>query len=152
MNLKQSRLGRFYIKTVTKSSFFFPIFVVTGLAVILLMTVKIKVDVIKTYQLTVSKDSAGYLLLTEEGIGTEITDKIYIYESKNKAVYKIENIDVHITPDGRHRLSFDENLISGNQSLAEFLGEHLNKSIKADIPIGKISLLERIFSRGGIEN
>ena len=157
MKLKQSQIGSFYIRLVTKSLFFFPAFVLLGMGIILFITINTKLDVIKTYQVNVSKDGSAYVLLLNEELDTQVINKIFIYEKKNKAVYQIVDVGFYPAPMGdtaqsKTKLSFDLSSNADNKPLIEFLDKHIGVPFKADIPIKKISLLERIFTNGGVEN
>ena len=156
MKLKQSRIGRTYIRLVTKSSFFFPGFVLIGVAIILFITINTKIDVIKTYQMNIGKNGSEYALFFDNQINSPSINKIFIYETKNEAVYQVNNV-VNITKStkgsisSKTELSFDLSS-SDDIALKEFLKKHIGTQVKADIPIKKISLLERIFTKGGMKN
>ena len=160
MELKRSNIGRRYIRMVTKSSLFFPMFVLLGVALIVFMMINTKVDVISTHQLTVVKNGSEYTLVANGELETQIIpDKIFLYEARNEAVYQMKNVVIQNISTSNSELSqanwqicFDPDSNADNESLMAFLDENIGANIKADIPVGKISLLKRIFTRGGAEN
>ena len=67
-------------------------------------------------------------------------DKIYVYENRNEAVYLI-NVKNMERKDDATMLFID--------SGTEFFELSAAENIKIDIPIGEITLFERVFLKGG---
>ena len=143
MRLKQSKAGRIYIKAITKRVWVFPLFVILGMTVILLMMANVKIDLIKTYEVKVIGVSDEVYLAEFSGDITTESDPehMFIYNMKNAGIYRLDNL----ARAGKNEFLFEVN--SEDEGLKSLLKENAGKEIKADVPVGKISLLEKIFSK-----
>ena len=127
-----------YVKYVAKKPILF--FAMIGIFVfsILYVSLTTKTSLIQTYDGTMIENS----IVVNAEIKTA-PDKIYVYENRNEAVFRVSVTNI------------DHN----NRTTTFFLndGTELSKiseaeMIKIDIPIGEISLFERIFLKGSKVN
>jgi len=143
MNFKQSHSGRIFIRAITKNHFSFPIIVLAGVAMIILLLINVKIDVIQTYTVIVNSDNT----ITLDGqfppkSTTQKTMDIYLYTDKNMAIHKISgSISSNLT--NATVITF----LSTDSKLENFMQIHKGGQINADIAVRQISLLERLFSR-----
>jgi len=140
VQIKRSRWGRFYIRLVTKNRVFFPLFVLLGLGGILFLSLHTHIDVIQTRSVVVEQTATGYALVPDAPLtgAPEAFEKIFVYQNKNQQVFVVE--DVAVGPNGGLIFAADGELKAFLQGAPD--------GLSADIPVGRISLLARIFSRG----
>jgi hypothetical protein len=143
MNFKQSHAGRIYIRAITKNHFLFPIIILAGIAIIILLLINVKIDVIQTYTVKVNSNNTitvnGQLSLKPT---TQKTMDIYLYTDKNTEIHKVSG---SISSDLTNTTIIT--FISKDSKLENFMQIHKGGQINADIAIRQISLLKRIFSR-----
>jgi len=127
-----------YVKYVVKKPILF--FAMIGVFVFLILYVSLttQTSLIQSYEGLIFGDT----IVINAEINT-VPENIYVYENRNEAVYLI-NIDGIVHEDNLTILSI------GN--FIELHGLTAAESIKIDIPVGEISLFERIFLKGGKVN
>jgi hypothetical protein len=127
-----------YVKYVVKKPILF--FAMIGVFVFLILYVSLttKTNLIQSYEGLIFGDT----IVINAEINT-VPENIYVYENRNEAVYLI-NIDGIVYEDNSTILSIGNNAGLHGLTAAE--------SIKIDIPVGEISLFERIFLKGGKVN
>jgi hypothetical protein len=124
-----------YVKYVAKKPILFFAMVCVFVFFILFLSLTTKTSLIQTYDGTMTGNSIV--------VNTEIKtapDKIYVYENRNEAVFlvSVTNID--------HNDSTTTFFLNDGTELSEISNTGI---VKIDIPIGEISLFERIFLKGG---
>lgn len=127
-----------YVKYVAKKPILFFAMVCVFVFFILFLSLTTKTSLIQTYDGTMTGNSIV--------VNTEIKtapDKIYVYENRNEAVFlvSVTNID--------HNDSTTTFFLNDGTELSEISNTGI---VKIDIPIGEISLFERIFLKGGKVN
>lgn len=127
-----------YIKYTAKKPILF--FVMIGVFVffILFVSLTTKTSLVQSYEGIMSGDT----IVINAEINTA-PEKIYIYENRNEAVFLI-NVKSMEYEDNSTMLFVDND--------AGLLGLSDAKNIKIDIPVGEITLFERVFLKGGKVN
>ena len=127
-----------YVKYVAKKPILFFSMIGVFIFFILFVSLTTKTSLIQSYEGLILGDT----IVINAEINT-VPENIYIYENRNEAVYLI-NID---------SIEHEDNLtILSIGTIAELHGLSAAESIKIDIPVGEISLFERIFLKGGKVN
>ena len=124
-----------YVKYVAKKPVLF--FAMIGIFVffILFVSLTTKTSLIQSYEGLILGDT----IVINAGINI-VPENIYVYENRNEAVYLL-------IIDGIEREDNSTILFIGND--AGLHGLAAAESVKIDIPVGEISLFERIFLKGG---
>lgn len=139
MLYKKSILGRKYTRFITGSWGGFIIFVLSGLGLLLFLTLTTRIEVIKTYSAELMLVESEIVLSVKESnisVGTA-----YIYSNKNEVVYPVLIERIETLREG-FALQFNRD----GQNIIKSLS---TRNIFIDIPQGKETLLHRIFVKGG---
>lgn len=137
---EKSAFGRRYIRALTGSWAWFMGFVLSGLAVFLVLAHDTQLDVIRTYPV---QQIAGQDMLVISN-APAASFKAYLYARRNEGVYPVRIERMEQYGDG-YALYLDRE--SG--SAAASLTEGGSRSLFLDIPQGTETLLHRILLKGG---
>ena len=134
----EKRFINTYVKYVAKKPILF--FAMIGVFVffILFVSLTTKTSLFQSYEGLILGDT----IVINAEINT-VPENIYVYENRNEAVFLL-NIDGIEHEDNSTILFIDKSM--------ELHGLTAAESIKIDIPVGEISLFERIFLKGGKVN
>lgn len=128
------KLANLFVQITAKHPLPFIGCIVLGVGFILSLTLSTNVSVISTYDGSVKSGN----IIIEHRV-SDLRDKIYVYTNRNEAVYSIE-----ITEDN---VKYGSNLtiiqLEGN------IDSVTTDKVKVDITIGKTTLFERVFLKGG---
>ena len=127
-----------YVKYVAKKPILFFVMIGVFMFFILFIALTTKTSLIQTYDGTIT----GNTIIVSAEIKTA-PDKIYVYENRNEAVFLVS-----VTGVDRNDNS-TVFYISDHKELSEVASAEI---IKLDIPVGTISLFERVFLKGGKVN
>jgi len=130
----KKKTANLYVKLTAKTPILFLSLIVLSVWIIVYITMTTQVDVIKTYEAKVENNK---LVILEAG--TVIPERIYFYENRDEAVYELRVTRDEVTYDGTAMVV----------PLDEVLFETESGTVKADIPVKKISLFRRVFLQGG---
>lgn len=112
--------------------------ILLGMFLILYMTLSTKTNIIKTYNGSISGNS-----VTISAKLDKIPDMLYIYKDRNEAIYSVKVVNAE------HKAKATVIAVSTDSQTVPFKeSDH----IKVDIPIGEITLFERVFLKGGKSN
>ena len=122
------------IDRIAKNSFVFASMIFGCIALIIGLSLYIKTDTMFTVKVAVNDSE----ICLEENIDIS-TDYLYVYSDRNEDVYLIHIENIY-QKDGR-------TYVVGNKEDMEKIRNLSN--LIADVPIGKVSVFERIFLKGG---
>lgn len=125
-----SNFSRLYVKYLIKTPVIFFLFLFTGVALFLYLTLHVNLDVTESYEAFIVED-----IVTIPGEHEVDSDTIYLYNDRNEVVYQTE-IENAIIQDG--------NTVIDVENSYDLSGE-----IYVDIVVGEETLLERIFVKAG---
>jgi hypothetical protein len=128
------KFQQLYVKYLIKNPALFYGFIGLFLIIFLVLSLSIKLDVVKSYPASI----AGNVISVESANAEAISgNKVYYYTNRNEKIYKSEANDIS-ADDGEIKI-----VITGNEQ-GEISGE-----INIDLVVGKQALLERIFVKAG---
>ncbi|MNC13782.1 hypothetical protein D3C75_615380 [compost metagenome] len=139
MLYEKSALGRRYIRVLTGSWGWFSGYVLSGLAVCLVLAHSVQLETIRTYP--VLETGPDRLVIP---YASEASSKAYLYARRNEGIYPVR-IKRMETAENGYVLFLEEG--DGNTALS--LSGAGGKSLFLDIPQGSETLLRRIFLKGG---
>ena len=128
------KTGNFYVKYTAKDPIVFILLLILAISSILLLTFNTRVSVYSTYE----GKFIGQVISINGCVDVK-GDSLYVYTNRNDAIYtaRVSSIEFYGETTNIQ--------IKENQNL-----NILDKgNIKIDIPVRQITLLERVFLRGG---
>lgn len=131
----KKRFIKFYIKYTTKIPILFFSVILFGVMTIVSLSLLTKTSVIISSDCVINNCS-----IIVDGKIESHTGFIYVYSDRNEQIYSVE---VYETNYENNKTIF---LVKGNH---EFISDMNKKEIKVDIPIREITILERVFLKGG---
>jgi hypothetical protein len=128
------KFQQLYVKYLIKNPALFYGFIGLFLIIFLVLSLSIKLDVVKSYPASIT---GNVISVESANAETILGNKVYYYANRNEKIYKSEANDV--SADGGEIII----VITGNEQ-GEISGE-----INVDLVVGKQPLLERIFVKAG---
>ncbi|GHV12991.1 hypothetical protein FACS1894219_07000 [Clostridia bacterium] len=127
-----TKFQQWYVKYLVKNPALFYAFLGVFIAVFLIMSLNLKLDVISSYPAEIEGNSVG---IQGDNPPPLSSDRLYFYTDRNERIYKA-NVKSSAVQDGQLLIKLDE---SGGIS-----GE-----VTVDFIVGTQTLLERIFVKAG---
>ena len=125
-----------YVKYTAKKPILFILLIFVSVSLILYLTITTKTSVFQTYDARIKQ---GTILV--DGVIASRTGQLYVYANREEQILPV------VITETEHGDGITVFYTADSRSL-----EGLPKELKADIPVDEISLLERIFLRGGKGN
>lgn len=125
-----------YVKYTAKKPILFILLIFVSVSLILYLTITTKTSVFQTYDARIKQDT-----ILVDGVIASRTGQLYAYANREEQILPV------VITETEHGDGTTVFYAADPRSL-----EGLPKELKADIPVDEISLLERIFLRGGKGN
>lgn len=125
-----------YVKYTAKKPILFILLIFVSVSLILYLTITTKTSVFQTYDARIKQDT-----ILVDGVIASRTGQLYVYANREEQILPV------VITETEHGDGTTIFYTADYRSL-----EGLPKELKADIPVDEISLLERIFLRGGKGN
>lgn len=136
-----TKLSRWYVKHMIKSPILYYLFIALGVTGFLVFSANTKMSIKKTMDAEMSYKNNVFFVNPIDEIPKEPFDYIYIYIEKNKEISFVSDFTIY-----KDQILINE---SANKKLYQLINKK-TANVKVEIPIDKISLLEKIFIRGGV--
>ncbi len=126
IGMKKNKFARWYVKYIIKTPLVFYLFLSGGIALFLILSLRLKMDIMKTVEANVSGRK-----VVLEGEYDLLSNELYLYCNRNDEVFRFQIESWESAEGSTICTAADEISLSGNMN--------------ADIVIGSQTLLERIF-------
>lgn len=137
--INKKTIAKLYVKYIIKNPVIYFCYIAFGIIILLWLSQSIKITYIEKFQANIIQSDNYYIVQTNALENHNDIEYLYVYLDENTSTQKINNIVIKNNEIHVYDVEVFEYL--------NLLSNH--KEVTIEIPIGKISLLKKIFFKGG---